>query len=306
MPQKTSLRAASARATVLIALSACGFGAIPIFITFALGAGASLYGVLGWRYLLAVLLLAPIVWLSGGLQFGRAAVRVMLFAGFGQSLIAVVSLSALRYIPAGTLSFLFYTYPAWVAIIARVRHSEPLTLVRLFALALSLAGISVMVGAAGGVTLHPVGVALALISGFLYAAYIPMIGTLQRNLTPLTTSLYVAAGAALILSVIAAARGELTFDLHETAWRATLGLALVSTAGAFLMFLAGLRVLGPVRTAIISTIEPFFTALLGAWLLAQPLTRTTFIGGVLIAGAVVLLQLRQAQNERQTATLVES
>jgi drug/metabolite transporter (DMT)-like permease len=50
-------------------------------------------------------------------------------------------------------------------------------------------------------------------------------------------------------------------------------------------------VLGPVRTSIIATIEPFFTAVLGAILLDQALTRSIFAGGALIAGAVLLLQL---------------
>jgi drug/metabolite transporter (DMT)-like permease len=55
-------------------------------------------------------------------------------------------------------------------------------------------------------------------------------------------------------------------------------------------------VLGPVRTAIVSTVEPFFTALMGAWLLDQPLTFTTLVGGALIAAAVILLQLRPSNN----------
>jgi drug/metabolite transporter (DMT)-like permease len=283
---------AAGRATLLILLSACGFGAIAIFVTVARGAGVPLMSVLSWRYIVAGAVLAAIAWPTGALRFDRPALRVAVFAGLGQSIIAVVSLSALRYIPAGTLAFLFYTYPAWVAIIARVRHSEPLTATRLFALALSLAGIFVMVGAPGGTGLHPVGVSLALVAAFLYAAYIPMIGALQRNLSAVATATYMSLGAAVLLVVLSAARGELFVEIHRTAWYAIAGLSLVSTVAAFLMFLAGLRVLGPVRTAIISTVEPFFTALLGAWLLAQPLTKTTLAGGVFIAAAVVLLQLR--------------
>ena len=76
-------------------------------------------------------------------------------------------------------------------------------------------------------------------------------------------------------------------------------LALVSTAGAFFLFMQGLRILGSVRTAIVSTVEPFFTALLGAWVLSQPLTRSTLIGGVMIAAAVVLLQLKSRDNGPQ-------
>jgi drug/metabolite transporter (DMT)-like permease len=56
-------------------------------------------------------------------------------------------------------------------------------------------------------------------------------------------------------------------------------------------------VLGPVRTAIVSTAEPFFTAALAAVVLAEPLTVRTGLGGVLIAAAVVLLQ-RTGRVER--------
>lgn len=292
MTDEQSTRAAAGRATLQILLSACGFGAIAIFVTIAQGTGATLLTVLSWRYVVGGTCLGIIAALSGALRLNRSTLRVALLAGLGQSIIAVVSLSALRYIPAGTLAFLFYTYPAWVAIIARVRHSEPLTPVRLLALGLSLAGIFVMVGAPGGSALHPMGVALALVAALLYAAYIPMINSLQRGLTPVATATFMSAGAAVLLGAVAAVRGEVVIDLHATAWAAILALALVSTVAAFLLFLRGLRVLGPVRTAIVSTVEPFFTAVLGTWFLSQPLTSTTIVGGLLIAAAVVLLQLR--------------
>ena len=68
-------------------------------------------------------------------------------------------------------------------------------------------------------------------------------------------------------------------------------LAVVSTVLAFIAFLRGLAVIGPVRTAIMSTIEPFWTALLGGLVLRQALGPRTLLGGVCIAAAVVLLQL---------------
>jgi drug/metabolite transporter (DMT)-like permease len=57
--------------------------------------------------------------------------------------------------------------------------------------------------------------------------------------------------------------------------------------------------LGPVRTAIIATIEPFYTTLLGAAVLAQAPGVNTAIGGVLIAIAVIVIQRagrREAMN----------
>ena len=289
-------RSQAGRATLLVALGAIGFATISIFVTLATETGATLTGVLAWRYIIALPVLFLAAWMAGDLRWNANAWKSMLLAGLGQSLIALVTLSALRYVSAATLAFLFYTFPAWVALIARARHSEPLTPPRLFALGLSLAGIAVMVGMPGGAALHPVGVALALIGAVIYAAYIPMLSALQAESSPVVTSAWMSAGAALILGAVAIARGELVFAMDAHTWTAVVSLALISTALSFLVFLQGLSVLGPVRTAIVSTVEPFFTALLGAWVLNQPMTRATLIGGGMIAAAVVLLQLRAAEN----------
>jgi drug/metabolite transporter (DMT)-like permease len=140
-------------------------------------------------------------------------------------------------------------------------------------------------------------VLLALGAAVLYAMYIPMIGALERGLPPVATATYMSAGAAIVLLIAGALMGDITLDLHRTAWTAIVLLAVVSTVFAFLGFLRGLRVLGPVRTAIVSTVEPFFTAVMGALLLSQPITPVTLAGGALIAAAVVLLQLRSPQNQ---------
>ena len=86
--------------------------------------------------------------------------------------------------------------------------------------------------------------------------------------------------------------GALELQLPDSVelWRYLILLALLSTVVAFAALISGLRVLGPVRTSIIATIEPFFTAMLGVVLLGQPLSRNTVSGGVLIASAVILLQ----------------
>jgi drug/metabolite transporter (DMT)-like permease len=280
---------------MLVVLGACGFGTISILVTLATGAGAPLLAVIFWRYALAVPVLMATAAAARALRFDATAVRAMVLAGLGQALIAVITLSALEYVSVATLAFLFYTFPAWVALIARARHSEPLTPLRLTALGVSLAGIGVMVGGPGS-SLHPLGVAFALIGAVIYAAYIPMLDTLQQRGGSLATTAWMSVGAAIFLGALAMSRGELTTALEPIAWKAILVLALISTVGAFLLFMRGLRILGPVRTAIVSTVEPFFTTLLGAWVLAQPLTTTTLIGGAMIAAAVVLLQLRNGEN----------
>ncbi len=86
-------------------------------------------------------------------------------------------------------------------------------------------------------------------------------------------------------------------------WGLLVFVALFSTVVAFASLIAGLRVLGPVRTSIIATIEPFFTAVLGTFLLDQELTRPVFAGGALIAGAVLLLQLTAKDRTEKTVSV---
>jgi drug/metabolite transporter, DME family len=70
---------------------------------------------------------------------------------------------------------------------------------------------------------------------------------------------------------------------------------VVSTALAFILFLNGLAGLGPVRTGIVSTVEPFWASMLGAVVLHQRLGAETLLGGVAIALAVLILQIRQGE-----------
>ena len=283
------------RATALVAFSACCFGSIAILVTLATREGARLSELLAWRFLIAATLLAIV---AGGPSVVRREARrglpLVVLAGGGQAAIGGLSLGALRYIPAATMIFLFYTYPAWVTVISAVRGKETLTGRRLLALVLSLAGIAVMVGLPGTGTssVATPGVLLALAGALLYALYIPMINHLGRDLSPALTATYATTGAGLILTIAAAVSGGFAIQ-PASVWLMIVVLAVVCTVVAFTFFLRGLAALGPVRTAIVSTVEPFWGAFLGSVVLGQPLSARTLIGGILVAAAVVILNLPQ-------------
>jgi len=291
-----------ARTTALVIFSACCFGSIIILVELAKRTGATLVTVLAGRYLGGAVLLAAAVAASGG-RAGRGpvalrvprrrAVMLLVGGGGGQASLAYLSLSALDYVPAATVSFLFYTYPTWVAVFAILRRSERVDATSVAALALSLSGILLMVGSPWSGPLDPRGVGLALAAAVVFALYIPFLDTLQAGIGPTVASAYVTAGAGTIFVAVGLAIGTLQLSLARGAWLAIAALGLFSTALAFFAFLRGLAVLGPVRTAIVSTVEPFWTLLFAALVLGQPLRPTTLLGGAMIAAAVLLLQVRR-------------
>lgn len=291
----------TARATLFIVLGACCFGAIAIFVVLARRTGAPLTSILAWRFLLAALLLTAA---AGGLRALRLphplAIRVLLIGGGGQALISFLALRALDHLPAGINAFLFYTYPAWVAVFSFVGRTERVDTRRLLALALSFAGIATMVGTPWSerTDVPVIGVLLSLSAAACYGLYIPTIGRLQVGIRPTVMSAYVAVGAGIVHVINGVVTRTLTVQLEPAAWASITGFAVVGTAIAFLLFLRGLAVLGPVRTAIVSTIEPFFTTLLGALVLTQPLPPSTLAGGALIALAVILLQRKEGEGTR--------
>ena len=290
--------ASISRATLLIVVSALSFGSISVLTVLVTSTGVPLIGAMAWRYLLAAIILLAVAGIGKLRSIPRQRViQLLLIGGFGQALITYISLHALEYIPVGPLAFLFYTYPAWVALVAAVRRTEKLTLVRTAALTLALAGVTIMVGAPTADKLNPIGVILALASALLYSAYLPALEHLQEGVPALISTFLLVAGAAISFTVAALLTGKLYLPVGAAVWSNIFLLSLVSTVIAFSTLIKGLSVLGPVRTAIIATVEPFFTAILGMLVLGNQLSITTLIGGVLIAAAVLLIQWSSAQLE---------
>jgi drug/metabolite transporter (DMT)-like permease len=283
------------RATLLIILSALSFGSISVLTVLVTGAGVPLLTAMAWRYVLGAALLAAV---TRSPQFRpipkQRVIQLLLIGGCGQALITYLSLHALEYIPVGPLAFLFYTYPAWVALLGAIRRTEKLTPVRMIALTMALAGVTIMVGVPTE-KLNPLGVLLALVSALLYSAYLPALEHVQEGIPAMVATLLLITGAAIAFVTAALLTGELFLPAGIAVWLEILVLAVVSTVIAFLTLIKGLAVLGPVRTAIVATVEPFFTATLGILVLGNQLSTATLVGGILIAAAVLLIQWNSTQ-----------
>jgi len=292
------------RATALIVLSACCFGSLTTLTLLLMRGGLSLVNVVFWRFFLAAAMLFVITWRSQrSLPVGKTAWRLVAIGGIVQAIISYLSFKALDYLPVGMLAFLFYTYPAWVTAISAARGCERLTRERSIALVMAISGIAVMVGASSGPAPSAIGIIMALGTAFLYALYLPMIHDAQGKLPSLLSSFYLITGIATSFLLVGLVSRQLTVPHGIGVWELLLVLSLIGTVLAFASLLAGLRVLGPVRTSIISTIEPFFTAVLGALVLGQGLTLSITVGGVLIGAAVVVLEYKNEPAIRATATV---
>jgi len=280
--------------TVYTLLAAAGFSAVSTLTTIALAERVPLMAILWWRYAVGGVLMVVVLALGRYRPLPRAdAAAWLVVGGGGQALLVGLALSSLTFIDVATLAFLFYTYPAWVALVQTARRAERLSAPRLAALALSFGGVVVISGRPGAGAVAWQGVALALGAAMVYGVYIPTMQHIQKTHSVLVTSTYAKLGSAVCFLTLAGGPAALTLSLTRMAWLAILALTIFSTVLPGIFFLMGLMRLGPVRTAIVSTVEPFLTAALGLVVLHQPVTAALLAGGAMIVAAVVILQRPQ-------------
>ena len=284
------------RAVLLIVISSMSFGSISVLTVLVTSQQVPLITAMAWRYFLAAVILVLMIRpFKHHAISRRQIVQLMLIGGCGQALITYLSLHALEYISVGPLAFLFYTYPAWVALLAAVRKTERLTAIRMLALTLALVGVTIMVGAPKE-KLNATGVALALASAILYSAYLPALEQIQRGIAAFLATFYLVAGSAIAFVLAALMVGGICVPRGGPVWVNVLTLAVVSTVIAFAALINGVSILGPVRTSIIATVEPFFTAILGVVVLRSHFTAATLVGGALIGLAILVIEFSATRD----------
>lgn len=273
---------------VFIGCASLLFGMVVIFGKKAENAGVPVPTMLALRFgaaavILAVVLLArrqPLV-AARGERGWLVLLGVGAYAAESEFFFA-----ALPHGTAASVVLLFFTYPVFVTLAAWATGRGAPSRLTLASLACAVAGAAVVVGAGSGLSVELLGAAFALCSALLYTAYLIGIDRHVLRTDAPTTSMWVAGAASVGLALFALVRGQATLPEGWGAWGPILGMG-TSTAAAFVCLMAGLRRIGPVRTAIVAATEPLAASLLAFWFLGESVQAGTALGGALIlAGAI--------------------
>jgi drug/metabolite transporter (DMT)-like permease len=280
-----------------LARTVYGLGMTPFaFVAWRAGVGAIVViGLVAWR------LGRPGARLVGWRSLdgrGRASLAVAMLMG---STLNLAMFLAFARAPIAVVLLGFYLYPAIVAAGSSLLGWERLDRAGLTALVVSLAGMAAVVtgnpsgpGVGGPDAL---GVGLALTAAFSQAAFV-LVSRSGYGAVPTDQAMLAVLGvAALIAAAAAAIAGtgpSLVLPLGDPSL-----LALLVVAGVFaaaipsLMFLAGIRWIGPVRAGILMLIEPLVGVTLAALLLGESIGPVQVLGGMaILAGAVIIQRAR--------------
>lgn len=202
---------------------------------------------------------------------------------------SLIATAELR-LTASLAAILNSTTALFTAVVAAAWIGETLTSRKVAGLLTGIAGVAVLVGWTpivldAGVLLS-VGAVLA--AAFSYALAGVYAKKTFAGVPSLTMALGQQTGAALLLLPLAAATAPTEPPSAEVAF-AVLGLALLSTAAAYLLYFYLIENTGPTKTLTVTFLIPILGLLFGVLFLGEPVGSGTVVGLCIILASVALV-----------------
>ena len=200
----------------------------------------------------------------------------------------------------GTAAILLYSAPAFVVVLAWLFLREPLNAAKVSGLMLTIAGISLVIGAHDPANLEvsPKILITGLLSGLAYGLYAVLGRPVAGRLGPPVILSYALAFGSALLVVAALPTLDTLTGLPATSYLILLMLSVVHTTLAFALYTFGIGRLGAGRAAIVATIEPVVAGVLGITLLGEELTALKALGALLVISGAILAQVRSGKALR--------
>jgi drug/metabolite transporter (DMT)-like permease len=248
----------------------------------------------GLRVAFAALALLVIARSFGEVRVTRREVLALVGLGLlGNGLYQILFVEGVSMTRAGTAALVLAASPAFIALIGRVAGVERVSLRGVAGIALSFAGIALVVlgtTRANGSRSTLLGNILVLAGTLCWSLYTVLLKPYTHRLSgPFITAVTMSAGAVPVflfgLPAITRVRWE---SVPVSGWVAMVFSGLGGLVIAYLFWFRGVRVLGPTRTAMYSNLQPVF-ALTAAWIgLHEVPTLLQGIGaGAIIAGVLL-------------------
>jgi len=282
-----------------VVVSAACFGTLAVLTPLAYEAGAEPLPLLAWRFVIAAALLFSVAAVRDrdALRVPTADIgRYALLALTGYGAASVCFFYALTFADASVVAVLLYAYPALVTLVGWFTGLERPSWAKGIAVAVTFVGCALVVGLIGSApTAAWQGIALGLGAAVGYTLF----NLLSHRWLPGRSRLVMMGwtfGLAALLpiagSLIAGGVGALSPAAWEPAvWWLLAAIVLIPTFAAIVLYLEGIRGLGPSQAAVLSTLEPLFTIALAAVILGERLHPSQYLGAALVLAGVVFAEV---------------
>jgi drug/metabolite transporter (DMT)-like permease len=263
------------------------------------------------RVALASVILLPLLW-AYGIRFPKGLSGWKPFFAIGLlnnvlpfSLIVVGQTT----IPSGLASILNATTPLFTVVVMAAAGEEKLHLRRIAGVIVGLIGVVVLRGwsfdGEGFWSGQGVGILLCLAGAFSYGLSALLARRLLSNSPPLGTATFQLLASTVMMMVVAGFV-ERPWQLPMpgvATWGAVIGLAVLSTALAYIVFFQILRRSGATNVMLVTLLIPVTAIVLGYLVLDEQISPREIAGALVIGSALLLIDGRVFERFRRPAVV---
>ena len=223
----------------------------------------------------------------------------LLLGGVIMALVQVTYFIAISKIQVAAAIFLQYLAPIMIAFFSIVFWKESLTWTKFLALLLSLTGCYLIVG---GYNLHllkmnQVGIITGIFSAVCFAGYTLIGEKGMHRYSPWTVLFYSFLFATITWHVFYPPFQYFRSQYSLEQWGLIFYVSIVGTLLPFGLFFVGVNYVRSTRASIAATLEPISAGLFAYWFIGESLQPLQMAGGLMVVGAIVVLQMKREQDE---------
>ena len=272
-----------------ILVSGACFGLLPWFARISYDHGADPFGMLAARFTMAAVMLLVIRAVRmRRIPFprGRKFVHLFLLGAVGYAPQSTFFFNGVKRIDISLATVIFYTSPVFVVLARWLVFRHTPNRMMSVCLTAAVAGAALTAGQVGSGSVT--GVLLMLGAATWYTGYILVSTKVVADVDALTsiTTVMLGASAAHIVILLA---GTASLPADGTGWAAAAAAAFFSTVIAMGFFVAGIKIVGPGAAAVLSTIEPVVSIIVGVTALGETLGAVRLAGAALVLVSVAVL-----------------
>lgn len=265
------------------------------------GTGITPFDLVQVRVTVAGLLLALVfgLWARHLFRVRKADIVYFCLLGLAMAAVQVTYFYSISKIKVAAAVFLQYLSPVIVAFVSIAFLKERLTGLKVSALGLSLFGSYLVVGGYRWelLEMNQLGILVALLSACCFAAYSLLGERGMHRYSPWTVLLYAMLFAALFWHVFYTPFKVLWagYDAGQWAWMAY--ISVVGTLLPFGLYFVGVNYIRSTRASITATLEPISAGLMAYLFLGEGMETLQVVGGAVVIGGIVLLNVRRERDE---------
>lgn len=296
------------RGYAYVILAALLWGVSGSSAKFLFNSGVTPYQVVQLRLTLAALILLG--WLAirnpALLRIARRDIWYFaLFGAVGMGACQFTYLFAISKIKVAAAILLQYLAPSFIAVHAVVFARDRLSASTVLALAGATIGCYLVVGAYDLqlLSLNLVGVLSGILSAVTFAWYSIHGEYGMRRYNPWTVLFYALLFAALVWNILHPPLEAFFHRYSAVEWGWVLYIGILGTLLPFGLYLEGVNLIRSTRASITAILEPITAGVVSYVFLKETMAPLQIAGGLLVIGSIVLLQLKQEQDEKTPALI---